>query len=454
MLTKNQTLELYIEDMTFEGSGVGRAPDGCVVFVPGTAPGDRISAKIVKAKKNYAYGIAESIIEASSVRGETGCAVYRPCGGCCFRHVTYAEELRVKRNTVAENLKKAGITGVVTEPVTPSPNITGYRNKAQLPVGRTPDGRIAAGFFAKRSHRVVNTAECALHPAFFADITGCVCAFAEKYGISVYDETAHTGLLRHIYIRYGEASGEVMVCLVINGRRLPHADRLISELTALNPDIKSIMLNINTKKTNVILGDGSVLLYGTPYINDTLCGKIFRISPMSFYQVNRSGAERLYNLAFDMAELTGSETVLDLYCGVGTIGLSAADRVKRVIGAEIVPAAVEDAKINAAANGISNAEFICADAAEAARQLESKNIRPDVIFLDPPRKGCSPELIDISAKMSPLKIVMISCSSATMSRDIALFAPKGYELRRVCPVDMFPRTAHVECAALLTRADE
>ncbi len=451
MLKKNQIIELDIEDMTFEGSGVGRADDGCVIFVPGTAAGDRILAKIVKVKKNYAYAIVDTLITASNDRTDTACDVYKACGGCCFKHVSYEAELRIKENTVRENLRKAGVKDVDFDSIVPSPKENCYRNKAQFPIRRDESGRVIIGFYARRSHRVVDTSSCALHPGFFTEIAEYTRGFIEKYRIPVYDETMHTGLMRHLYIRYGEKTGEVMICLVINGKKLPHAQEYVAGLLNIDQNIKSVMLNINTKKTNVILGAENLCLYGSSFITDILCGNLYKISPLSFYQVNRTAAEKLYNLAFDMAGLSGNETSLDMYCGVGTIGLSMAKRVKKVIGAEIVPQAIEDAKENALANGISNAEFICADAAEAARTLQERKIKPDVVFLDPPRKGCSAELIDILAEMSPQKIIMISCNSATMARDVVLLEERGYSIKKVCPLDMFPRTAHVECVACLTK---
>ncbi len=450
ILKKNEIIELNIEDITFEGSGVGRLENGMAVFVPGCAAGDRIRAKIVKVKKSYAFAIVDDYISLSPYRQENDCDIYKKCGGCCFRHITYDAELKVKENTVVENLKKEGIQ-VETNKIIPSPNITGYRNKAQLPIRNDADGNISIGFYAKRSHRVVNVSHCNLHPKFFDDIIEYTRCFAEKYNISSYNEENNSGLLRHLYIRYGEASGEIMVCLVINGRKLPNSDAFAAGLINLNKDITSIMLNVNTEKTNVILGGKNILLYGTPYINDILCDNKYHISPASFYQINRSGAEKLYNLAAEMAELSGNETALDLYCGVGTIGLSVANRVKKVIGVEIVPDAVEDAKRNAQINNIQNAEFICSDAAAAAEALLRHGERPDVVIVDPPRKGCSNELIGTISKLSPKKIIMISCNSATMARDIHLLEQSGYNLGKVQPIDMFPRTAHVETIALLYR---
>lgn len=450
VLKKNDIIELNIDDITFEGSGEGRLSDGMVIFVPGCTAGDRIRAKIVKVKKTYAFAIVQDFLELSPQRQADDCDVYKKCGGCCFRHISYDAELKVKQKTVGENLKKEGINVPVNE-ISPSPMINGYRNKAQLPIRYDADGRICIGFYAKRSHRVVGISHCRLHPGFFDEIIEYTRAFAERYNISAYDETDNTGLLRHLYIRYGEATGEVMVCLVINGKRMPHSDEFAAGLINLNKDVASVMLNVNTASTNVILGKKNILLYGRPYINDILCGNTYHISPASFYQVNRSGAEKLYNIAAGMAELNESETLLDLYCGVGTIGLSVADRVKKLIGVELVPDAVKDARHNAEINGIKNAEFFCADAAAAAEALLNRGERPNVIIVDPPRKGCSQQLLNMISELFPQKIIMVSCNSATMARDVKALSEAGYSIKQAQPVDMFPRTAHVETVVLLQK---
>lgn len=449
ILNKNDIIELNIDDITFEGNGVGKLSDGMVIFVPGCTAGDKIRAKIVKVKKNYAFAIAEEYIELSPDRQENDCDIYIKCGGCCFRHIAYSAELKVKQNTVCENLKKEGIRTKINE-IVGSPAINGYRNKAQLPIKSGENGKISIGFYAKRSHRVIDLTTCRLHPDFFDDIIAYTRDFAEKYQIKAYNEADNSGLLRHLYIRYGEATGEIMVCLVINGRKMPNSDAFAAGLININKNIKSIMLNVNTAKTNVILGSKNILLYGSRFISDIICGNTYHISPTSFYQVNRRATEILYTIAGDLAAPNKDETLLDLYCGIGTIGLSLANRVKRVVGVEIVPDAVDDAKKNAQINNIKNAEFICGDAEAAARLLMQQGEHADIIIVDPPRKGCSPILLETIFKMSPKKIVMISCNSATMARDIKILTNMGYNIQKIQPVDMFPRTGHVECVSVLT----
>ena len=313
------------------------------------------------------------------------------------------------------------------------------------------DGELKIGFFSPHSHRVVHCPDCLLQPTEFADILGVFTDYIKQFNVPVYDETAHKGLLRHIYLRKGEKSGEIMACAVINGRSLPAEDKFVQMLTSRNQNIKSIIINSNTKDTNVILGGECRTLWGSDCITDILCSLRFRISPLSFYQVNRTQAERLYNKAAEYASLTGNETVLDLYCGAGTIGLSMASKAKKLIGVEIVPEAIEDAKANARLNGIENAEFICGDAAAAAQIIKSKGVRPNVIVLDPPRKGCSPDMLETAAAMQPERIVYVSCDPATLARDCGAFASLGYSAVKATPVDMFPRTGHVETVVQLSQ---
>jgi 23S rRNA (uracil1939-C5)-methyltransferase len=453
-LKKNQEYIIKISGMTGEGNGVGRTDEGFAVFVPETAPGDLAKVKIAKANKSFAFAILLEILRPSPDRIKPDCPVYKKCGGCCFRHVSYAAELKIKESFVRENLKKIGALDAPVLPVIPSPKENAYRNKAQYPIGLGESGKIITGFFAKRSHRLINCPECALQPGIFAQIAGEFCNFAGQYKISAYDETKHTGLLRHLYIRYGEASGEIAVCIVANGTCLPMRNELVSRLTGRFPDIKTIVLNINREKTNVILGKKYINLLGDGSIKDWLCGLEFNLSPPSFYQVNHGGAETLYKTAEEFAELSGGETLLDLYCGTGTIGLSMARRVKKVVGVEIIPEAIENARRNAWLNGITNAEFILGDAGEAAAGLEKRGLKPDLIILDPPRKGCSPEVLETAARLFPGKIVMISCDSATLARDLKIFGGLGYRTVKIQPVDMFPRTAHIETVALLVNTRE
>ena len=448
-IRKNDRINLKIESCSSNGSGVGRY-EGMAIFVPATAVGDEITAHILKVKKSYAFAKVEKVISPSADRIEPQCPVYLKCGGCAFSHMTYEAESAIKENHVRECFRRIGGLTPEFEPIIAAESDRRYRNKAQYPVAEE-NGEIRTGFYSPHSHRVVHCPDCLLQPAEFEGILGVFADYIKKNGVSVYDETAHRGLLRHIYIRKGSASGEIMVCAVINGKSLPNEPALVEALLEKEKSIKSIIINSNKKDTNVILGAECRTLWGSDSITDVLCGLKFRISPLSFYQVNRNQAERLYNKAAEYAALTGEETVLDLYCGAGTIGLSMAGKAKKIIGVEIVPEAIEDAKINAELNGIENARFICGDAAEAAKVLENEGIKPDVIILDPPRKGCSPEMLETAARMQPDRIVYVSCDPATLARDCGIFLTLGYTAEKVTPVDMFPRTGHVETVVSLVK---
>lgn len=449
MLKKNQIEEAEITAMSSDGNGIAKI-DGMVVFVPYTAVGDKLKIRIVKVQKNYSFGIIEEILEPSPDRVDDHCPVYKKCGGCAFRHISYEAELRHKAEFVQSNLRRLGGLDPVMLPITPSPLVQGYRNKAQYPI-REYDGKIEAGFFAKRSHRVISCASCDLQPAFFEQILEYTKQFLEEYHISAYDEQTGKGKVRHLYIRYGEVSGEVMVCLVVNSERLPHAAEYVEGLLKVCPQVVSVVLNINREQNNVILGQKCITLYGKDTIEDTLCDVRFELSPLSFYQVNRQAAEKLYRLAAEMAQFEGNELLIDLYCGAGTIGLSMASKVRELIGVEIVPDAVENAKENAKRCGVENARFICADAKEAAAQLAAENLHPDVIVVDPPRKGCDLEVLQAIAAMAPKRLVMISCNSASLARDCKELEALGYHLEKAAPVDLFPRTTHVETVVLLGR---
>ena len=449
MLKKNQIEEAEITAMSSDGNGIAKI-DGMVVFVPYTAVGDKLKIRIVKVQKNYSFGIIEEILQPSPDRVDDHCPVYKKCGGCAFRHISYEAELRHKAEFVQSNLRRLGGLDPVMLPITPSPLVQGYRNKAQYPI-REYDGKIEAGFFAKRSHRVISCASCDLQPAFFEQILEYTKHFLEEYHISAYDEQTGKGKVRHLYIRYGEVSGEVMVCLVVNSERLPHAAEYVEGLLKVCPQVVSVVLNINREQNNVILGQKCITLYGKDTIEDTLCDVRFELSPLSFYQVNRQAAEKLYRLAAEMAQFEGNELLIDLYCGAGTIGLSMASKVRELIGVEIVPDAVENAKENAKRCGVENARFICADAKEAAAQLAAENLHPDVIVVDPPRKGCDLEVLQAIAAMAPKRLVMISCNSASLARDCKELEALGYHLEKAAPVDLFPRTTHVETVVLLGR---
>jgi len=448
-LVKNEIIPLEITDLTLEGSGVGHY-DGLAVFVPYTAPGDKINAHIVKVKSKLAYGIIDKILTPSPHRIQADCPVFSKCGGCAFRHIDYETELKIKQNHVKETLKRIGGIDAEVEAVKALSSPDRYRNKAQYPLEEA-GGELKIGFYAPRSHRVIDCRDCLLQPLSFEDILSVFDKWISDYNIPVYNEKNHTGLLRHIYIRQGLNTGEIMVCPIINGQKLPRSEELINALLNNQPGIKSIILNINRKDTNVILGEDCLTLWGQDYITDKLCSLNFRLSPLSFYQVNPAAARILYETAGDFAALTGKETVLDLYCGAGTIGLTMAAKAEEVIGVESVPEAVEDAKTNAAINKIKNARFICADAREAAELLAEQGIRPDVIVLDPPRKGCSPDLLKTVAQMQPDRVVYVSCDPATLARDCAMLVELGFEVKKVTPVDMFPRTGHVECVVWMLR---
>ena len=463
-----------------EGSGVGRY-ENMAVFVSGAAAGDKVTAHIIKVKKTYAVARVEKVLKPAKSRIMPACLYFPSCGGCAFQHISYEKEKEHKKKRVEDAFSHIAHINIEAETLLSDNKTTCYRNKAQYPVSF--DRQLKIGFFAPRSHRVVDCENCILQPPIFADIVKIFRKFIIKNGITVYDSEKHTGLLRHIYLRLAEATGEVMVCAVINGEDLPHKNELIKKLTEI-PSVKSIVLNINRDRTNVILGKECVTVWGNDsgirpeqiklVMNDTktcpnagpaggsrsqvmsgiydvLCGVKVRLSPLSFYQVNHDMAQQLYEKAAEYACLSGKETVLDMYCGTGTIGLSMAKKAKRIIGAEIVPEAVLDAKRNALENGIENAEFICADAGEAAQELSSRGIKPDVVLLDPPRKGCSEMLLAEIVKMSPERIVYVSCDPSTLARDCFRLKDLGYETKRLAAADLFPRTVHVESVALLTK---
>ena len=452
-IEKNDDIVLKIDGCSSEGEGIGHS-DGLAVFVPGSAEGDTVLCHIIKVKKNYAIGRIGAIKEPSADRIKPDCSAFPRCGGCAFRHISYEAEARKKEQTVRDAFMRIGhLDNVVIEPIIAADNRNGVRNKAQYPIGATPDGKLFAGFYAARSHRVIKTDFCPMQPEVFSDICGICLRHFEKHHLTAYDEESGRGLLRHLYIRRAEQTGEIMVCPVINGDSIAHPEELIKELSAV-AGFKTLVLNINKEQTNVILGGKVINIYGDGYITDELCGIKVRISPLSFYQVNHCQCEKLYSKAAEYASLGDGCTVLDLYCGAGTIGLSMAKKAKLLIGVEIVPEAIEDAKENAALNNAENARFICADAAEAAGELDREGIKPDVILLDPPRKGCEKSLLETAAKMNPQKIVYVSCDPATLARDAAGLERLGYKAERATPVDMFPGTAHVETIVLMSRVKE
>lgn len=450
MIEKNQSYTALVEDMTLDGSGVCRV-DGFAVFVPMTATGDKIRFKAVKVLKNYGYGILEEIITPSADRIPVDCPSFRQCGGCSFRHISYEAELRLKEKAVRDAFQRIGGFTLESEPIMSAPEPEHYRNKAQYPLGMDENGNTVAGFYAKRSHRIIPTDCCGIQDERFAPIVRWILKFINEHKISVYDETTGRGLLRHIYLRVGRSSGEIMVCLVATGKKLPHCQEFIQGLKNQFPQVTSVVLNRNSRNTNVILGEENYLLSGNGTIKDFFLGQEFHIAPAAFYQVNKEQAERLYSLAFEYAQFTGQELLLDLYCGIGSIGLSAYSQIGRLIGVEVVAPAVESAKVNAALNRADRAEFICADAKKAAKDLAQRGLQPDVILVDPPRQGCDREVLQSIAQMAPEKVVMISCNPSTAARDCKILSEQGYELVKYRGVDMFPRTGHVETVCLLSK---
>ena len=441
-MNKNDIVELKITDITADGSGVGKY-ESMAVFVPNTAIGDTVRARILKVKKSYAFGKIEEILFASGDRIEADCSCFERCGGCMLRHISYESEAALKENRVCETMKRIGGVDLMPAPIISAEKQDRYRNKAQYPV--SVDSRV--GFYATHSHRIVCCDDCKLLPKEFVAISDVFCDWIRENSVRVYDEQTGKGLVRHLYLRKGQISGEIMVVVVINGDKLQNAPQLAERLLAVNKNIKSIQININKKATNVVLGDKYTVIYGEDHITDTICGVRVRLSPASFYQVNHEMAQKLYQKAKEYAVPQG-KNILDLYCGTGTIGLSMADSAKSVIGVEIVPSAIADAKQNARDNGFDNARFICADAATAAKDLKKENIKTDVVILDPPRKGCEESLLEIVAQdFCPQRIVYVSCDVATLARDTKILTALGYTLKEYTPVDLFPRTPHIETVA-------
>ncbi|MBE6548635.1 MAG: 23S rRNA (uracil(1939)-C(5))-methyltransferase RlmD [Ruminococcaceae bacterium] len=455
-IKKNDLLTLDITDMNNLGAGIAHTEEGITVFITGAVTGDRVSAKVIKVTKTYLVARLEQIITPSQYR-ELSPACHAPasCGGCCYRNLKYQHELEIKRDYVKSVFRKAGLPDVEIEDTRSIGQITGYRNKAQYPVRQTKNG-MKAGFFATKTHDLIPADRCMLQPEIFSEIVAFVLDFAQKNGISAYDEETGRGILRHIYIREGKETGQIMLCLVINADSLSCAKDFSRAVMAAFTEITSVMLNVNKKNTNVILGDKFECIGGRDYIVDRLCGLEFMISAGSFYQVNHDAAELLYGLAAERAGMTGNEILADLYCGAGTIGLSMAEKAKMLVGIEIVPEAVECAKKNAEINGVENAYFFCGDASDTGGLLANAkktlgDFTPDVVVIDPPRKGTTPELMDYLSDIGINKIVYISCGPDTLARDCAYFKKLGYEIGVVTPVDLFPGTGHVESVVCLTR---
>ena len=454
----NDMVTLDIVDCGMNGEGIGKA-DGFTVFVKDAVIGDRITAKIMKAKKNYGYGRLMEILVPSPDRTEPVCPSARQCGGCQLQALSYRKQLAFKEEKVRGHLERiGGFTDLPMEPIIGMDEPFHYRNKAQFPIGRNRDGRIITGFYAGRTHSIIENRDCVLGTPQNREILDRVISYMEKYDVEPYDETSGKGLIRHVFTRCGYHTGELMVCIVANGSSLPHQKELVESLREIS-GMTSITLNINKKRSNVILGDKVKVLWGQEYITDKIGDISYQISPLSFYQVNPRQTWKLYSKALEYADLHGEETVWDLYCGIGTISLFLAKKAKSVRGVEIVPAAIENARSNARLNGIENAEFFVGKAEEVlpdyydryAKEHLGENARADVIVVDPPRKGCDETLLDTIVEMQPEKVVYVSCDSATLARDLKYLCERGYQVKKVCPVDMFPMTVHVETVVLLGR---
>lgn len=441
-------LSLTIRGYGADGQGVASLPDGMTCFVSGALKGETCRVKLDKVGKTCAWGHVVEVESPSPARLEPDCPYYVNCGGCATRHMTYAEELEFKRQKVEDCLRRIGGCDTPVSVIYGAENTKRYRNKVQFPISGS-----AIGFYAARTHAVTDVDDCLLQPETAARLRGALKDFMSTHQISAYNEKSGTGFLRHLYIRTNQA-GESLCCVLCNGKALPHEPELVEALRAAEPGLKGVVLGINEKKNNVILGDSYRTLWGEDHLMDEMCGLSFKLSVPSFYQVNTPQAEVLYNLALDFVGLTGEETALDLYCGIGTITLCLARKVRRVIGAEIVPEAIEDAKENARRNGLGNVEFFCGDASDIAAKLASDGIHPDVITVDPPRKGLAEDVVASIVRMAPSRVVYVSCDPATLARDVKRFSEQGYPLQKAAAVDLFPRTYHVENVALLTRTEE
>ncbi len=448
MLHKQEEYQALITDYTAEGAGVAHV-EGCAVFVPNAIVGERYRIRLEKVGKTWAQGKILEILEKSPHRVQRACPISAKCGGCDFHHMDYAEETRLKAQRATDCLNRLAGERLPTLPILEAPTWEGYRNKAQYPVTQK-NGRVYAGFYQAGTHQVVEQPRCRILPEVMDQVKDAVVAYANRYGISAYNEETGKGLLRHIYIRRGTVSGQLLVCMAVNGRSLPRYPELIRSLQEI-PGFETLVLSVNTKKGNTVLGEEFLTLYGPGTIEDTLCGLTFRLSPRSFYQVNHHQAQRLYEAAIAQGGIANKDTVLDLYCGVGTITLAMARHAGKVIGVEVVPQAVEDARENARRNGIENATFICADAGQAALELERAGTHVDVVVVDPPRKGLNGDAIEALIRFAPRRIVYVSCDPATLARDVALLKKAGFHLASAQAADLFPRCAHVETICLLCK---
>ena len=448
---KNDLVTVKIEDMGHDGEGIGKA-EGYTLFIKDTVIGDVVEAKIMKMKKNYGYARLVRVLEASKDRTEPKCSVARACGGCQLQFLTYEKQLEFKKNKVVGNLERiGGFSDISVEKVMGMENPWRYRNKAQFPVGKDKEGNLITGFYAGRTHSIIPNTNCYLGVEVNEEILNAVLDYMRENHVEPYDEVTGKGLVRHILIRYGFKTKEIMVCIIINGRKIPNAAGLVEKLKDIS-GMTSITLNVNTKRNNVILGNEILPLWGKDYITDYIGEVKYQISPLSFYQVNPVQTEKLYGTALEYAGLTGKEIVWDLYCGIGTISLFLAQKAQKVYGVEIVPAAIEDARKNAELNGIENAEFFVGKAEEVLpAKYKEDGVYADVIVVDPPRKGCDGALIETMLSMKPERIVYVSCDSATLARDLKVLCEKEYQVEKVAVCDMFPGSVHVETVVLLGR---
>ena len=447
---KNDLVTLKITDMGNDGEGIGKV-DGYTLFVKDAVIGDTVLAKVMKAKKNYGYARLMEVVEPSPDRVEPPCPYARQCGGCQLQAMSYEQQLRFKTNKVKNHLMRiGGMEEIPMEAIIGMEHPYRYRNKAQFPVGRSKEGKIITGFYAGRTHSIIENRNCLLGVELNEQILDKVIAYMEENHVEPYDEKTGTGLVRHVLTRYGFDSKEVMVCLIVNGNKIPNAESLTESLRQI-PGMTSITLNVNKERTNVILGNQITLLWGQTYITDSIGTIKYQISPLSFYQVNPAQTRRMYEKALEYAQLTGEETVWDLYCGIGTISLFLAQKAKQVYGVEIIPQAIEDARRNAALNHLKNVEFFVGKAEEVLpEKYEKEGVYADVIVVDPPRKGCDEILLDTIVKMSPKRVVYVSCDSSTLARDVKYLGEHGYRVERVCPIDNFSQTVHVETVVLLS----
>ncbi len=448
MLQKNDVVTVTAEGYTAEGNAVCRV-DGFVLFVPGMLRGEQARVQLLKVKKSYGYGKIKELTISSPQRVAVECESYPSCGGCHLRHMSYEEEMELKRQVVADAFQRIGGLEIPVHPVEPSPKLTHYRNKVQLPVGRDSMGNAAVGFYAARSHRLVPCRGCLLQDCRTDRAADALLSYMAQEGVLPYDEKEHRGVVRHLYLRFSSTFEECMACVVTNSeKRLPNADLLCRLLTQALGEGVTVVQNCNLQQTNVVLGEKMIFLQGDGVIRDRLCWLQFTISPHSFFQVNHSQTERLYRKALELSGVTDRDTVLDLYCGIGTMTLLFARAAKRAIGVEIVPSAIENARENARQNHIANAEFFCGDAGLAAAKIAEKI---DLLVVDPPRSGCDDALLAAVWKMAPERIIYVSCNPATLARDVQSFSQFGYLCREAFPFDMFPRTGHVETVVLLSK---